>query len=87
MNNNRKEDLYNAEFAANPYLFSEDGAEVVCAHEAGFLRGVEWADKNPCDKTIMKIIGLSSQYVLTNVDVNNLTDEGELNYIKEHWDD
>lgn len=37
-----KEDVYNEEFKTNPYLFCEDGAAVVGAHQGGFNHCFEW---------------------------------------------
>ena len=52
----RAEEIYNAEFASNPYFMSTDGSQVVGAHQLGFKHGVEYADKHPSDETIMLIL-------------------------------
>lgn len=34
-------EMYNAEFLANPYTFEKDGAKVISAHQLGFKNGAE----------------------------------------------
>lgn len=37
-----EEQMYNAEFMANPYFINKDGAAVVSAHQVGFDNGAKW---------------------------------------------
>lgn len=43
--------------------------------------------KIPSDDVIERMVKLSTDYALTETDVNVLSAEGKINYIKEHWYD
>lgn len=48
----------------------------------GYADGL--AEKVPSDKVIKKILNLAWEYNASDVEVNNLTEEGEFQYVKEH---
>lgn len=48
-----------------------------------FSEGAKWADKHPSDDLIKKILDLSYNYATSTVDVTELTEEGEFNFVKE----
>lgn len=47
-----------------------------------FIEGALWADKNPSEELIKKILDLAWEYAASDIEVNNLTEEGELEFVK-----